>query len=45
MNQAKQVGNRFDNRAEQYDNPLTAFIGERELRAIRTLVPSSSRGT
>jgi len=42
MNQAKQVGNRFDNRAEQYDNPLTAFIGELELRAIRTLVPSSS---
>jgi len=42
MNQAKQVGNRFDNRAEQYDNPLTAFIGERELRAIRALVPPRS---
>jgi len=42
MNQAKQVGNRFDNRAEQYDNPLTAFIGERELRAIRALVPPHS---
>jgi len=42
MNQVKQVGNRFDDRAEQYDNPLTAFIGERELRAIRILVPSRS---
>jgi 2-polyprenyl-3-methyl-5-hydroxy-6-metoxy-1,4-benzoquinol methylase len=42
MNQAKQVGNRFDDRAEQYDNPLTAFIGERELRAIRTLVQPHS---
>ncbi|MGC8856858.1 MAG: class I SAM-dependent methyltransferase [Anaerolineae bacterium] len=30
---------RFDRRADHYDNPLTAFIGERELRQIRPLVP------
>jgi 2-polyprenyl-3-methyl-5-hydroxy-6-metoxy-1,4-benzoquinol methylase len=38
MNQVRKVGERFDERAGQYDNPLTAFIGERELRAIRKLV-------
>ena len=33
----------FQKRAAHYDNPLTAYIGERELRAIRTLVsPGSS---
>jgi 2-polyprenyl-3-methyl-5-hydroxy-6-metoxy-1,4-benzoquinol methylase len=42
MNQANKVGKRFDDRAESYDNPLTAFIGELELRAIRTLVPPNS---
>jgi 2-polyprenyl-3-methyl-5-hydroxy-6-metoxy-1,4-benzoquinol methylase len=38
MNQARQVGERFDERAKQYDNPVTSYIGERELRAIRTMV-------
>lgn len=32
----------FDSRAGHYDNPLTAFIGERELRVIRHLVPPAS---
>jgi len=32
----------FDSRADNYDNPVTAFIGERELRAIRKLVPPGS---
>jgi Obg family GTPase CgtA-like protein len=35
----KQISRRFDSRAARYDNPLTAFIGERELRVIRRLVP------
>jgi 2-polyprenyl-3-methyl-5-hydroxy-6-metoxy-1,4-benzoquinol methylase len=30
---------RFEQRADHYENPLTAFIGERELRQIRPLVP------
>jgi SAM-dependent methyltransferase len=34
-----QIRHRFDSHAANYDNPLTAFIGERELRAIRKLVP------
>ena len=34
------IGERFDQRAERYDNPVTAFIGERELRRIRPLVPA-----
>jgi 2-polyprenyl-3-methyl-5-hydroxy-6-metoxy-1,4-benzoquinol methylase len=38
MNQVRRVGERFDERAGEYDNPLTEFIGERELRAIRRLV-------
>ncbi len=37
-----QVGARFDQRAERYDNPVTAFIGERELRRIRPHVPHGS---
>jgi 2-polyprenyl-3-methyl-5-hydroxy-6-metoxy-1,4-benzoquinol methylase len=42
MTSVNKVRNRFDSRAENYDNPLTAFIGERELRAIRKLVPPNS---
>lgn len=42
MNKAHQVGKQFDERAKQYDNPLTAFIGERELRAIRKMLPPRS---
>lgn len=32
----------FDRRAARYGNPLTTFIGERELRQIRRLVPPNS---
>ncbi len=33
------IGQRFDRRAGYYENPITAFIGERELRQIRPLIP------
>ncbi len=36
------VRNHFDHHAPHYDNPVTAFIGERELRVIRPLVPPGS---
>jgi len=39
MTSVNQIRHRFDSRAANYDNLLTAFIGERELRAIRKLVP------
>ncbi len=39
---SQQVGGSFDARAGHYDNPTTAYIGERELRVIRTLVPNCS---
>ena len=39
MTSVNQIRHRFDSRAANYDNPLTAFIGECELRAIRKLVP------
>ncbi len=32
----------FEKRAAHYDNPLTAYIGERELRVVRLLVPPGS---
>jgi 2-polyprenyl-3-methyl-5-hydroxy-6-metoxy-1,4-benzoquinol methylase len=32
----------FDHRAPHYDNPVTAFIGEYELRVIRPLAPPGS---
>jgi 2-polyprenyl-3-methyl-5-hydroxy-6-metoxy-1,4-benzoquinol methylase len=32
----------FDRRAAHYDNPWTAFVGERELRQIRPFVPPGS---
>jgi 2-polyprenyl-3-methyl-5-hydroxy-6-metoxy-1,4-benzoquinol methylase len=38
----EKIGNRFQKRAAHYDNPLTAYIGERELRVIRPLVPPGS---
>ena len=38
----ERVGSSFQKRAAHYDNPLTAYIGERELRAIRKLVPPGS---
>ena len=42
MKVTEKIGNSFDKRAAQYDNLLTAYIGERELRAIRKLVPPGS---
>jgi 2-polyprenyl-3-methyl-5-hydroxy-6-metoxy-1,4-benzoquinol methylase len=38
-----EIARGFDLRAAHYDNPLTAFIGEKELRQIRTLIPEYSR--
>jgi len=37
-----EVRRHFDRHAPHYDNPVTAFIGERELRVIRRLTPSGS---
>jgi 2-polyprenyl-3-methyl-5-hydroxy-6-metoxy-1,4-benzoquinol methylase len=42
MSSTEKIRRRFDARAASYDNPVTAFIGERELRAIRKLVPPDS---
>jgi len=42
MKQTGKIGRAFDARAIHYDNPVTAFIGEQELRAIRPLVPPNS---
>jgi 2-polyprenyl-3-methyl-5-hydroxy-6-metoxy-1,4-benzoquinol methylase len=36
------VRQHFDRHAPHYDNPLTSFIGERELRLIQKLVPPGS---
>jgi len=36
------LAQRFDRRAARYDNPLTALIGERELRQIRPFVPNGA---
>jgi 2-polyprenyl-3-methyl-5-hydroxy-6-metoxy-1,4-benzoquinol methylase len=38
-----QIRRHFEARAARYDNPLTAFIGERELRQVRPYVPAGSR--
>src|SRR5512141_76583 len=38
----RMIQQRFNSRASHYDNPLTGFIGERELGAIRRLVPPGS---
>jgi len=38
----EKIGNSFDKRAANYDNSVSAYIGERELRVIRSLVPSGS---
>ncbi len=37
------IQEKFNRRASSYDNPLTAFIGERELRQVRLFVPSGAR--
>jgi SAM-dependent methyltransferase len=36
------IEKRFDARARYYDNPLTAMIGEHELRQVRPLIPAGS---
>lgn len=38
----EKIGNSFQRRAAHYDNPVTAYVGERELRVIRPLVPPGS---
>jgi SAM-dependent methyltransferase len=38
----ERIGDSFEKRAAHYDNSITAYIGERELRVIRPLVPSGS---
>jgi 2-polyprenyl-3-methyl-5-hydroxy-6-metoxy-1,4-benzoquinol methylase len=43
INATEKIRDRFDSRADDYDNPVTAFIGKRELRAIRKLIPAGSR--
>jgi len=42
MTRFDQIGQRFNSRAAHYDNPITAFIGEHELRVIRRMVPTGS---
>jgi 2-polyprenyl-3-methyl-5-hydroxy-6-metoxy-1,4-benzoquinol methylase len=39
---ASRIRQHFDARAPHYDNPVTAFIGERELRCIRCRVPAGA---
>lgn len=43
MDRLDEIGGRFDERAARYHNPLTDFMGERELRVIRPFVPDGSR--
>jgi 2-polyprenyl-3-methyl-5-hydroxy-6-metoxy-1,4-benzoquinol methylase len=38
----EKIGNSFEKRAAYYDNPITAYIGERELCIIRPLIPPGS---
>jgi len=42
MTFSKDIQRHFDKRAANYDNPLTVFVGERELRAIRKFIPAGS---
>ena len=42
MTLPEDIRQHFNRRAAHYDNPVTAFIGERELRLIRKLVPRGS---
>ena len=42
MTRPKDIRQHFNRRAAHYDNPVTAFIGERELRLIRKLIPPGS---
>ncbi len=43
MQRANRVAQRFDRHARNYDNPVTAWLGVRELRAVCTLVPEDCR--
>lgn len=43
MRRTDGIGEHFDGRAAKYHNPVTDFVGERELRVIRPLVPEGSR--
>jgi 2-polyprenyl-3-methyl-5-hydroxy-6-metoxy-1,4-benzoquinol methylase len=43
MEKADRVAERFDQHAKNYDNPWTTWLGERELRGVRQLVPVKSR--
>ena len=43
MNNIDKIGQHFNARAARYDNAVTAFVGERELRPIRRLVPPGSQ--
>jgi SAM-dependent methyltransferase len=40
VDRAEQARRHFDRRAPRYENPLTSFIGERELRALRPFIPA-----
>jgi SAM-dependent methyltransferase len=42
LKRVESVARHFDGRAARYDNPLTTFIGEHELRIIRPLVPAGA---
>jgi 2-polyprenyl-3-methyl-5-hydroxy-6-metoxy-1,4-benzoquinol methylase len=42
MTLPKDIRQHFNRRAAHYDNRVTAFIGERELRLIRKLIPPGS---
>lgn len=43
MDRLQEIGESFDERAAHYTNGVTDFMGERELRQIRPLVPAGSR--
>jgi len=42
MEKVNRVAEQFDGHAKNYDNPATAWLGERELRAVRKLAPFNS---
>ena len=41
MERVNRVAEKFDGHAKHYDNPATAWLGERELRAVRKLAPAN----
>jgi 2-polyprenyl-3-methyl-5-hydroxy-6-metoxy-1,4-benzoquinol methylase len=42
MSDHARIGEYYDARAARYHNPVTDFVGEREMRVIRPLVPEGS---